>query len=105
LTGKNGPKMGRFGRKTGGLAQENVTFFCAFSLLRVYFFRKPLSRRNFQRARPSAKNRAKKPTVGFLPFGNCGMMWAMDNGRVTMDAVKFGKDTFALRRGERGGKS
>jgi hypothetical protein len=71
LTAKNDPETTLFGRKTGGPRQQNDTCFRAFSLLRGFFFRKPLPDRNLRGAEPSQKNHAKKPTVGFPFFGAC----------------------------------
>jgi hypothetical protein len=73
---KKGPFLGRFGRKPGGPLQKNYTFFRVFSIFGDFVPRKRLKLRMFHQFDLSKKNRAGKPTVGFLVFEGSGNMAA-----------------------------
>jgi hypothetical protein len=68
LQPKTTQKKPHFGGKTGVLRKLFCTFFRVFSLFLDFLRCKPLSRNDKRRPRPSKKNRAEKPTVGFLLF-------------------------------------
>jgi hypothetical protein len=59
-------KISHFCRKTGGSANKNAAFANRFSLCLAFSMRKPLPRRNLHFFHAAGKNRAEKPTVGFL---------------------------------------
>ena len=62
-----GPKTGPFCRKTGVPRKLFNTFFCGFMAFSCFPTRNPLPFNHYHPPPPSPKNRAEKPTVGFLP--------------------------------------
>jgi hypothetical protein len=73
---EKGPFFGRFGRKTGVGRAEKTLFFAFFHFFVFYCVCKLLAGKIFRRMRGSKKNRAKKPTVGFLFLRACGNLVA-----------------------------
>jgi hypothetical protein len=58
--------------KPGVRLKKKTLYFALFHVLVVFCVYKLLAGKIFRRMRGSKKNRAKKPTVGFLFLGACG---------------------------------
>jgi hypothetical protein len=74
LTAKKGLFWGVFAGKRGVGMEQKAFYFALFRLLVLLCACKSLPVRIFQKMEVSQKNRAEKPTVGFLFFGSCGMI-------------------------------
>jgi hypothetical protein len=72
MTAKNVRFQGLLAGKTGFAAGEKTLFFAIFHVFVVFGVCKWLTVRIFQRKNLSKKNRAQKPTVGFLFSGASG---------------------------------
>src|SRR5580658_4006098 len=73
LTAKKGLFWGVLEEKRGGRALKKPFYFAFFRFLGTSSICKPLSINNLHGFSAFHKNRAKKPTVGFSPFGGCGI--------------------------------
>ena len=76
LTAKMGPFLIVLAGKQGFSAGKKTLYFALFHVLVVFCVYKLLAGRIFRRIRGSKKNRAEKPTVGFLFLGASGNMVA-----------------------------
>ena len=76
LTAKKGRFLGLLAGKQGFWGGQKATFFPLFHVLVGFFVCKSLSGKIFHKFQASEKNRAKKPTVGFIFAKSCGKITA-----------------------------
>jgi hypothetical protein len=66
--------LGVLAGKQGFGAFEKDDFFVVFHFCMAFCLCKLLSGRIFRKIQASQKNRAEKPTVGFMIFGSCAII-------------------------------